>query len=134
MSDIISKAWAYRKQIEAAAQHLPDEMIQDSVRLFPKWDGNGVSYEAGLKLNYNGTVYKVLQAHISQPDWTPAAAPSLFAKVLTDPDEILPWEQPDSTNPYAKGDKVTHNDHIWVSDLDGNVWEPGVYGWTRTDN
>lgn len=134
MSDIISKAWAYRKQIEAAAQHLPDEMIQDSVRLFPKWDGNGVSYEAGLKLNYNGTVYKVLQVHISQPDWTPAAAPSLFAKVLTDPDEILPWEQPDSTNPYAKGDKVTHNDHIWVSDLDGNVWEPGVYGWTRTDN
>lgn len=134
MSDIISKAWAYRKQIEAAAQHLPDEMIQDSVRLFPKWDGNGVSYEAGLKLNYNGTVYKVLQAHISHPDWTPAAAPSLFAKVLTDPDEILPWEQPDSTNPYAKGDKVTHNDHIWVSDLDGNVWEPGVYGWTRTDN
>lgn len=134
MSDIISKAWAYRKQIEAAAQHLPDEMIQDSVRLFPKWDGNGVSYEAGLKLNYNGTVYKILQAHISQPDWTPAAAPSLFAKVLTDPDEILPWEQPDSTNPYAKGDKVTHGGHIWVSDLDGNVWEPGVYGWTRTDN
>lgn len=134
MSDIISKAWAYRKQIEAAAQYLPDEMIQDRVRLFPKWDGNGVSYEAGLKLNYNGTVYKILQAHISQPDWTPAAAPSLFAKVLTDPDEILPWEQPDSTNPYAKGDKVTHGGHIWVSDLDGNVWEPGVYGWTRTDN
>lgn len=128
MSDIISKAWAYRKQIEAAAQHLPDEMIQDSVRLFPKWDGNGVSYEAGLKLNYNGTVYKVLQAHISQPDWTPAAAPSLFAKVLTDPDEILPWEQPDSTNGYSKGAKVTYLGKTWQSTADNNVWVPGSVG------
>ncbi len=133
MTDIIAKAYAYRKQIEAAAQHLPDEMIQDSVRLFPKWDGNGVSYEAGLKLNYNGTVYKVLQAHISQPDWTPAAAPSLFAEVLTDPDRILPWKQPDSTNPYAKGDKVTHKGFTWISDIDGNVWEPGAYGWSKTE-
>lgn len=133
MSDIISKAWAYRKQIEAAAQHLPDEMIQDSVRLFPKWDGSGVNYDAGTKVSYNSVVYKVLQAHISQPDWTPAAAPSLFAKVLTDPDEILPWEQPDSTNPYAKGDKVTHKGFTWISDIDGNVWEPGAYGWSKIE-
>lgn len=134
MSDIIAKAYECRKLIEAAAQHLPDEMIQDSVWLFPKWDGNGVSYEAGLKLNYNGTIYKVLQAHVSQDGWTPTAAPSLFAKVLTDPNEILPWEQPDSTNPYSKGDKTIHNGHIWQSDLDNNVWEPGIYGWTAVDN
>ena len=59
-----------------------------------------------------------------------ADAPSLFAKVLIpDTDTIPEWEQPDSTNPYAKGDKVTHNGKTWISTADGNVWEPGVYGW-----
>lgn len=36
----------------------------------------------------------------------------------------------DSTDAYNRGDKVRHNDAVWVSDVDGNVWEPGVYGWT----
>ena len=51
------------------------------------------------------------------------------------PDEtIIPeWEQPDSTNPYSAGDKVMHNGKTWVSDIDNNVWEPGVYGWTELD-
>lgn len=57
-------------------------------------------------------------------------APSLFAKVLIPDSSTVPeWEQPDSTNPYAKGDKVTHNGKTWISTADGNVWEPGVYGW-----
>ena len=83
---------------------------------------------------YNGTLYKVLTAHTSQDDWTPDAAPSLFAKVLISDETIIPeWEQPDSTNPYSAGDKVTHNRKTWVSDIDNNVWEPGVYGWTELD-
>ena len=44
---------------------------------------------------------------------------------------IPEWEQPDSTNPYMKGDKVTHGGKTWVSDIDNNVWEPGVYGWSE---
>ena len=55
---------------------------------------------------------------------------SLWAKVLTsDTGEPLPWEQPESTNPYMQGDKVTHGGKTWVSAFDNNVWEPGVYGW-----
>lgn len=99
--------------------------------LYPSWR-SGVSYVAGKRVLYNNTLYKVLQDHTSQDDWTPDIAVSLFAKVLI-PDEtvISEWEQPDSTNPYAKGDKVLHNGKTWVSDIDGNVWEPGVYGWTE---
>ena len=77
-------------------------------------------------------LYKCLQDHTVQVDWTPTAASSLWAKVLIpDPDVIPEWEQPDSTNPYMKGDKVTHNGKTWVSDIDNNVWTPGVYGWTE---
>ena len=83
---------------------------------------------------YNGTLYKVLTAHTSQDDWTPDAAPSLFAKVFIPDETIIPeWEQPDSMNPYSAGDKVTHNGKTWVSDIDNNVWEPGVYGWTEIE-
>ena len=100
--------------------------------LYPKWNGNSIAYVKGQRVQDDGILYTVLQAHTSQPDWKPTAAPSLFAKVLIpDPTVIPEWEQPESTNPYAKGDKVTHNGKTWVSDIDGNVWEPGVYGWTE---
>lgn len=77
----------------------------------------------------------MLTGHISQPTWTPNVSPSLFAEVLAGQDgtDIGEWIQPDSTNPYMKGDKVTHNGQTWVSDIDNNVWEPGVYGWSETE-
>ena len=76
----------------------------------------------------------MLQAHTSQDGWEPNVAPSLFAKVLIPDPEVIPeWEQPDSTNPYMKGDKVTHNGYTWISDIDNNVWEPGVYGWSMVE-
>lgn len=79
---------------------------------------------------YDSVLYKVLQAHTSQADWMPDVSVSLFAKILIpDPTVIPEWEQPESTNPYMKGDKVTHNGKTWVSNIDNNVWEPGVYGW-----
>ena len=99
--------------------------------LYPTWR-SGINYVAGERVLYNNTLYKVLQDHTSQDNWTPDMAVSLFAKVLIPDETIIPeWEQPDSTNPYAKGDKVIHNGKTWISDIDGNVWKPGVYGWTE---
>ena len=64
--------------------------------------------------------------------WYPTAAPSLWAKVLIPDENVIPeWEQPDSTNPYMKGDKVSHNGKHWTCDIDHNVYEPGVYGWSE---
>ena len=106
-----------------------DEMALNVPVLYPAWRED-VIYTTGQRMRYDGTLYRVLQDHTSQADWTPDAAPSLFAKVLIpDPVVIPAWEQPDSTNPYAKGDKVTHNGKTWMSSIDGNVWEPSVYGW-----
>ena len=88
----------------------------------------------GDRRQYDGSLYKCLTAHTSQAGWTPTAATSLWAKVLVpDPGTIPAWEQPESTNPYMSGDKVTHNGATWVSDIDNNVWEPGVYGWSEYD-
>ena len=101
--------------------------------LYKQWDNQiGKTLQVGEYINYDGILYKVLQSHTVQEGWTPVAAPSLYAKVLVDPtgETILEWEQPDSTNPYMKGDKVTHNGITYVCDIDNNVWEPGVHGWS----
>lgn len=103
------------------------------VDFYPEWSA-GQTYTAGFKVQYGGVLYRCLQDHTSQDDWTPDAAPSLFAKVLIPDANVIPeWEQPDSTNPYMAGDKVTHNGKTWVSDVDNNVWEPGVYGWSEVN-
>ena len=109
-----------------------DEQALSVPVLYPAWR-SGVDYVTGQRVLHGGVLYKALQDHTSQDDWAPDAAPSLFAKVLIpDAETITEWEQPDSTNPYSKGDKVTHNGKTWISDIDNNVWEPGVYGWEIT--
>ena len=132
---LVEKARELRALIEKAMTETASLTEAEAVAatcLYPKWSGDSVQYTAGQRVQDDGILYTVLQAHTSQPDWKPADAPSLFAKVLIpDPTVIPEWEQPESTNPYSKGDKVTHNGKIWVSDIDGNVWEPGVYGWTE---
>ena len=115
--------------------------ISDGVALkipevFPHWSGNSKEYVKDDKVLYNNVLYKVLQNHTSQGGWTPEAAPSLFAKVLTSTTgEILEWEQPSSTNPYMKGDKVRFNGKIYESIIDNNVWSPEAYpqGWKEVE-
>ena len=126
---IIERARQLRAVIESLAETLDDESAAESVELFPIW-ATDTDYAVEDRRRYEGLLYKCLQAHTSQETWNPADAPSLWAKVLVPDPEVIPeWEQPESTNPYMKGDKVRHNGKIWESNIDNNVWEPGVYGW-----
>ena len=101
------------------------------VEFYPDWSA-GQAYTAGYKVQHGGKLWRCLQAHTAQAGWEPENTPSLWAKVLIPDETVVPeWEQPDSTNPYSAGDKVTHNGKTWESDVDNNVWEPGVYGWTE---
>ena len=123
---LVKMAVKQARQITDDAEALQVQM------LYKQWDKQiGKPLAAGEYINYEGVLYKVLQAHTVQEAWTPTNAPSLFAKVLIDltGETILDWEQPDSTNPYMKGDKVIHNGKTYVCTIDNNVWEPGVYGW-----
>lgn len=114
-------------------EKLPDEQAAQVPMLFEEFDGNGVTYAVGKRVMYKGVLYKVIQAHTSQADWTPDAAPSLFAKVINETvDGSIPeFVQPDSTNPYMKGDKVKFNGKVYESLIDNNVWSPTAYpsGW-----
>ena len=110
-----------------------DEMSLQVPNLYPTWKVE-TNYSVGDRVLYNDVLYKVITAHTSQKTWTPTDAPSLFAKVLIPDEDVIPeWEQPDSTNPYMTGDKVSHNGKTWVSTINNNVWEPGVYGWDTVE-
>lgn len=120
-----------RPLIEQAAQSFTDETALEAVSLFPSWQ-SGIDYTVGQRVRYNGVLYSVLQAHTSQDTWRPDVAVSLFAKVLIpDPDTVPEWEQPGSTNPYMKGDRVLFEGTVYESLIDNNVWSPTAYpaGW-----
>ena len=115
------------------AETLSDAQALQVPMLFDDFDGNGVAYKVGKRIMFEGVLYKVIQAHTSQAEWTPIAAPSLFAKVINETiDGSIPeFEQPDSTNPYMKGDKVIFNGKVYESLIDNNVYSPEAYpaGW-----
>ena len=113
------------------ADNLTDEQAVQVPLIFEAWQV-GVNYKVGKKLVYEEVLYKVLQDHTSQETWTPKDAPSLFARVLVDVGgAVLDWVQPDSTNPYMKGDRVKFEGKIYESLIDSNVWSPTAYpaGW-----
>ena len=99
-----------------------DEEALDNVLAFPKWE-IGKEYEKDFRLRYEDVLYKVLQSHTSQADWTPDTAVSLYVKVSIE--EFPEWVQPQgSHDAYNKGDKVSHNEKHWISLIDANVYEP----------
>lgn len=119
-----------RPIIEEASKSLSDEEAVNAPELFPAWSGARVAYVKDDRVKYEDFLFKCLQSHTSQPDWTPTAAVSLWVRV-DDPSEEWPeWRQPTGAHDaYEKGYKVSHNDKHWISNVDANVWEPGVYGW-----
>lgn len=110
---------------------LTDEQAVTAPFLFNEWDPNGVSYTAEVsKVTYNDLLYKCLQSHVSQASWTPSDAPSLWVRIDDPAEEWPEWRQPTgSTDAYANGAKVSHNGKHWISNVDNNTWEPGVFGW-----
>lgn len=104
-----------------------DESALESVDIYPAWKAD-TEYTIGYRVAFGGNLYKCVQAHTSQADWTPDATPALWTRVSIE--EWPEWVQPTGAqDAYNTGDKVSHNEKHWISTTDGNVWEPGVYGW-----
>ena len=115
--------------IQTAIAYLPDEEAETVTALFPDWE-IGKAYAVGDRVKYNGLLYRCVQAHTSQADWTPDITPALWVRTSTE--EWPEWIQPTGAHDaYNTGDKVSHNEKHWISDIDANVYEPGVYGWTE---
>lgn len=125
-------AHTLRKLIEKAAATLKDTDALEGIELFPKWSDDS-EYAVDDRVRYGDTLYKCLQAHTTQPSWTPADAPSLWVRVDDPTQEWPEWVQPTgSTDAYPKGAKVSHNGKHWISNIDANVYEPPTM-WTESE-
>lgn len=127
----VEEASELRQELNEIVSNMTDEEAVERAILFSNWV-SGKSYSVGDRVRYGGRIFKVLQAHTSQDDWTPSRASSLFAEVLTSEDgEPQEWVQPSSTNPYLTGDKVIYEGLVYESLIDNNVWSPANYpdGW-----
>ncbi len=127
----LEKLLRLRDLIRQAAESLPDEDALDGVELFPAWTIDR-AYESGQRVRYVDKLYKCVQAHTSQEGWEPDVTPALWTEVAK-PGEIPVWKQPTGAqDAYNKGDRVHYPDlegPVYVSTVDSNVWQPGVYGW-----
>ena len=122
-----AEAIAYRNKIETAASTMTDETALTAVELFPVWE-TGKAYAVSDRAQYNGSLYKCIQAHTSQSDWMPDATPALWKTVSVD--EYPEWVQPTGAHDaYNIGDKVTYNGQHYVCTSNANVYAPDVYGW-----
>lgn len=99
--------------------------FEDAEDIIENW-APGKSYFYDDEVMDEGEVYQCKQPHTSAPGQEPHLTPALWVKKKTEWED---WVQPQSTNPYMKGDKVKHNGKKWVSTIDYNVFEPGVAGW-----
>lgn len=124
------RARELRALIEKSVESLPDTEALDCVTLFPEW-AVGVTYVVDERISYNEKLYRVVQAHTSQADWTPDVTPALFTEVAQ-PGEIPVWKQPTGAqDAYMKDDKVWYpekNTTVYQSLIDNNVWAPTTAG------
>ncbi len=115
----------------AEAGNIDDVTAAEHADLFSPW-AYPVNYIKDQIRRHNGALYRCLSDHTSQADWTPDTAPSLWVGISDPAEEWPKWGQPvGAHDSYNTGDKVSHDGKHWISNTDGNVWEPGVYGWTE---
>lgn len=122
---------AFHDEAREIMSSLDDDAAANLATLYDEWQPD-IDVTAGQRLQYGGKLYKVIQAHHTQEDWTPDKVPALFVEVAK-PGEIPVWKQPTGAHDaYNKGDRVhypTAADPVYECDTNANVYAPDVYGW-----
>ena len=126
-----------RRALQMFAQTLTDEEAMEVATVYPKYEV-GKAYNVGEFFTYgeNGTgdpqLYKVVQAHTSQEDWTPDATESLYEPIGLNKEGYPVWSKPSGAHDaYNKDDIVDYNGTLYKSLMDGNIYSPDEYpaGW-----
>ena len=135
----IQMAEQFRRALQMFALSLSDEKALEVATIYDEWK-TGVSYTKGQFIVYgvnsvgDPQLYKVVQNHTSQADWTPDATASLYSAIGLDKGGHPVWSQPSGAHDaYNTGDVVNYNGTLYKSLIDGNVYSPDAYpaGWEK---
>lgn len=127
----------FRKALQMFAMSLSDEKALEIASVYDDWVV-GKSYEVGEFVKYgensvgDSQLYKVVQAHTSQADWTPNITKSLYTPIGLNDEGFPVWSKPTGAHDaYNKDDIVDYKGKIYKSLIDGNVYSPDEYpqGW-----
>lgn len=133
----LQAAEQFRKALQMFAASLPDEQAMEVATIYDTWAVRK-TYAVDEFVTYGSNsvgdpqLYKVVQAHTSQADWTPDVTPSLYIPIGLDDAGYPVWSQPTGAHDaYNKGDIVDYNGTLYKSKIDGNVYSPDAYpaGW-----
>ncbi len=120
-----------RRALQIYANTLPEEQALEVATVYPVWEA-GRAYAVGEILSYGTNsvgdpqLYKVVQAHTSQEDWTPDSVPALYDAFGLDDEGYPVWSQPTGAHDaYNTGDIVSYNGTLYQSLIDGNTTVPG---------
>lgn len=122
-------------QLNLSTMALDDEKTMEFADLYPVYQINfnykkDDIFSYGVNNDGETQLYRVVSVHTSQEDWKPSELPALYTAIGFDEQGYPIWTQPlGAHDAYNKGDIVKHKNQLWISTTDGNVWEPGVYGW-----
>lgn len=131
----------FRKALQMFAASLDDERALEVATIYDQWKV-GKAYSVGEFLTYGENavgdpqLYKVVQAHTSQTDWTPDITPSMYIAIGLDESGYPIWSKPTgSHDAYNTGDIVNYNGTLYKSLIDGNVYAPDEYpqGWEKVE-
>lgn len=139
LSDTSAAQLRRSMQMFVEATITDESQMMEVADLYPTWEellATKKEYPAGKifkwRLNADGEpqLWSFISAYTPQEIYPPDKDISHYKKVGITEDGTPVWTQPlGATDAYNKGDVVSHKGKIWTSDIDGNVWEPGVYGW-----
>lgn len=121
-----------RRVMQFFAASLDDEKAMEVATIYDPWMP-GKNYIVGEFLTYgqNGVgdpqLYKVVQAHTSQADWTPDKTASLFTAIGLDKEGYPIWSAPTGAHDaYNIDDVVDYNGILYISKINGNTTIPGT--------
>lgn len=127
----------FRRALQMFAESLSDDRAMEVATIYDAWVV-GKAYAVGEFVTYGENavgdpqLYKVVQAHTSQADWTPDVTASLYDAIGLDKSGHPVWSQPTGAHDaYNTGDIVNYNGVLFESLMDGNTYSPEAYpaGW-----
>lgn len=137
MINKLQAAEQFRKAVQMFAASLGDEKAMEVATIYDPWTA-GKSYAFGEFVTYGENsvgdpqLYKVVQTHTSQADWTPDKTSALFTAIGLDFEGYPLWSRPTGAHDaYNAGDIVEYYGVLYESLINGNTYSPTEYqdGW-----
>lgn len=135
--DRLQAAEQFRRALQMFAASLNDDKALEVATIYDVWEVDRF-YDQGEFFTYGENsvgdpqLYKVVQSHTSQENWTPDVTGSLYIAIGLNDHGYPIWTQPTGAHDaYNKGDIVDYKGTLYQSLIDGNTHSPDAYpaGW-----